>query len=485
MIFITNITLTPFVFYLSPNLCLKLSRRAKARLDLEGIPWEDSPYTQGELNEIFENPKMNLCYKYSFLINILLTSLFYMSIFPLGIVFGLVSLILSYFLETYYLGFYKRPEVLNSRLAKFFIRNFKIVVMVFFIGNYLFFRSIDFDYKFNWSLFNFIFFIVIVFIPYNDIKINLLGVTEGDAKKGAYEDYELMFPTDYEKQNPLTKKKAMIKYFKKLEKMSLIDKYQSNYLINNTNKESFMENYYKTSKNIGNILNSYEFQRQFIKSKKKYKFMKKIKERKILLEKEKPSEYKNLTENINNNLNYNNIGGINNSMQTYKAKKVLTYPNHKKNMMSVIKEEENINNNDFDISTIIQKNKSKNLKRERTSKYMRKTLFQQIKNEGLYDDSEEEIEDDSFDTENENMNNNILTNRKKEGFEFSLLSDGLKNLNNLNRIKNNGNINDNNYANNDKNSDLSLYSIKTDYKIEDNNINNNEYYENNNNFENY
>ena len=254
---------------------------------------------------------------------------------------------------------------------------------------------------------------------------------------------------------------------------------------NNTNKESFMENYYKTSKNIGNILNSYEFQRQFIKSKKKYKLMKKIKERKILLEKENPSEYKNLTENINNNLNYNNLGGINNSIQTFKAKKVLTYPNHKKNMMSVIKEEENINNNDFDISTIIQKNKSKNLKRERTSKYMRKTLFQQIKNEGLYDDSEEEIEDDSLDTENENMNNNILTNRKKEGFEFSLLSDGLKNLNNLNRIKNNGNINDNNYANNDKNSDLSLYSIKTDYKIEDNNINNNEYYENNNNFENY
>ena len=78
-----------------------------------------------------------------------------------------------------------------------------------------------------------------------------------------------MFPTDYEKQNPLTKKNAMVKYFKKLERMSLIDKYQSNYLINNTNKENFMDNYYKTSKNIGNILNSYEFQRQFIKTKKK------------------------------------------------------------------------------------------------------------------------------------------------------------------------------------------------------------------------
>ena len=69
-------------------------------MDLEGVKLEDSPYTQGELNEMFENPRMNLCYKYSFLVNILLSSLFYMSIFPLGTVFGLVALILSYFLET-------------------------------------------------------------------------------------------------------------------------------------------------------------------------------------------------------------------------------------------------------------------------------------------------------------------------------------------------------------------------------------------------
>ena len=241
-----------------------------------------------------------------------------------------------------------------------------------------------------------------------------------------------------------------------------------------------MENYYKTSKNIGNILNSYEFQRQFIKSKKKYKFMKKIKERKILLENEKPNEFKNFTENINNNLNYNNLGSINNSLQTLKAKKAFTYNNnHKKSMMSVIKEEENSNyNNDFDISTIIKKEKTKTLKRENTSKYMRKTLFQQIKNEGLYDDSEEEMEDDSLDSENENMNNNIMTNRKKEGFEFSLISDGLKNFKNLNKIKNNENFNNNNVLN-DKNSNLSLYSIKTDYKAEDNN-NANEFYENNN-----
>ena len=63
MIFITNITITPFIFYFSPELCLKVSRRAKARIDLQGIPLSDSKYTQKELNRIFENPKMDLSYK--------------------------------------------------------------------------------------------------------------------------------------------------------------------------------------------------------------------------------------------------------------------------------------------------------------------------------------------------------------------------------------------------------------------------------------
>ena len=481
MIFITNITLTPFLFYIGPTLCLKLSRRAKARLDLEGIPWEDSPYTQGELNEIFENPKMDLCYKYSFLINILLTSLFYMSVFPLGTVFGLVSLILSYFLETYYLGFYKRPEVLNARLAKFFIKNFKIVIMVFFIGNYIFFSSINVHSKFNWALFNLIFFLIVVFIPYNDININLLGITEGDAKKGAYDDYELMFPTDYEKQNPLTKKKAMIKYFKKLARMSLIDKSQSNYLIKNTNEESFMESYYKTSKNIGNILNSYEFQRQFIKSKRKYKFMKKIRQKKkILLENEIPTERNISIDNLNNSKNFDINNSMNNSIISSKDKNILDSTNSKKKRMSTIKEEKesDINessdkDNKNNINILLEEEKLKNTKKEKTSKYMRKTLFQQIKNEGLYDDSEEESEEDSLESEDEDndMNNFIIANRKKEGFGLSLLPGGFKKMNKKNNIKNSGQMKDLNDKKSSAN--FSLYSVKTDYKAKDNNINNN------------
>ena len=73
-------------------------------MDLEGLSLAESKYTQGELNKIFENPSMDLSYKYSYFFNTLLTSLFYMSVFPLGIVFSILGLILGlYFLQNSFL----------------------------------------------------------------------------------------------------------------------------------------------------------------------------------------------------------------------------------------------------------------------------------------------------------------------------------------------------------------------------------------------
>ena len=78
-------------------------------------------------------------------------------------------------------------------------------------------------------------------------------------------------------------------------------------------------------------------------------------------------------------------------------------------------------------------------------------------------EKKEENEDDSleYDDNNDNINNNIINNRNKEGFELSLLSDGLNNL--KNKIKKE--------ELDDKKSDMSLYSIKTDYKVNNNNNN--------------
>ena len=428
MIFITNITLTPFTFYFSVPLCVKLSRRAKARMDLEGVSLTDSKYTQGQLNKIFENPNMDLSYKYSYLTNTLLTSLFYMSIFPLGTVFCVVALILCYFFEIFYLGFYKRPELLNSRLCKFFIQNFKVVISVFCIGNYVFLSSINEHYRKGWSIINLIIFIVIAFIPYHSFRLNFLGTTEGEASKGSYDDYALMFPTDYEKENPLTKKRGMIKHFNKLREMNLIDKYQCEYLIKNLQKENTMDNYYNTSRNVGKILSSYEFQRQFVKLKRKYKFIKEVRRKKSILNKydinldddfrkrgisthSRLSQHRIKSGRRKSTLISNNMGGANNDDESN---------------LGVNK------NNEVDVLADIGKYKN----RRRTSTYMRHTLFKRIKDEGIYSESEEESESDSDITDSIEP-----TSRKNTIFDFDGNSSKKGEKDEKNEENNNNNLN--------------------------------------------
>ena len=388
MIFIVNISLKPLIFYLSPRLLVKLLKRAKARRDLEGIPWKDSTYTQGELNAIFENPDMRLSYKYSYLANCLLASFFYMSIFPLGIILALVGFILCYFLEIFYLGLYKRPEVLNSRLSKFFINNFKFVVAVFCIGNYVFLFKVGKHYDIDWALVNIILFVIIVFIPYHYIKFNLLGITEGEITKGSYDQYELMFPTDYEKQNPLTKKDAMIKYFNRLEQKGLIDNIQSRYFISNIEKESSMDSYYKTSGHVGNLLNYYEFHKQFIKTKKQDKYIKEIKAKKnkindyeiFINQKAEERRAIKTTKNIDiNNKAIIEQYNINNNLNNYP--------------MDSIENEKNIELNKlYEIKGLAEDDPKY---RKKINVHMRKALIQSIKDEGLYSDTEEESEGDS------------------------------------------------------------------------------------------
>ena len=424
VIFLTNFTLNPLVFYLNPNLLVKLSKRARARMALEGLPLEDSIYTQDELNRLFQNPSMSLCYKYGFYSNVVLTTFFYMSIFPLGAAFSFLGLLLSYFLEIVHLGFYKRPELLNSRLCKYFVNNFKVAMAVFAIGNYIFLHDAEKHYDINWCLVNLILFIVIVFIPYYSFKINLLGITEGEITKGSYEDYELTFPTDYEKQNPLTKKQAMIKYFKKLRKMNYIDDIQSEYLINRIKRENNMVSYYKTSKNVGNILNYYEFQNQFVKLKKKYKFIKekKIKQRKInkydLYINQKAKERRETLATINN-LNF---------PKSPSPRKIAEDPlNNNINIKN-----NQIKANNLDEYSHLGYNKKYKIKglvedepklRRKISRYMRETLFQSVKDQGLYSETEESDDDSNKSGNSEetsNTNNSIITNTYKTGDEYKI-----------------------------------------------------------------
>ena len=248
-----------------------------------------------------------------------------------------------------------------------------------------------------------------------------------------------MFQTDYEKENPLTKKKAMIKHFNKLREMNLIDKYQYEYLIKDIQKESTMDNYYKTSKNIGKVLGSYEFQKQFVKLKKKYKFIRDVRRKQSQLNKY----------SINLEEEFRKRGYSQNRFSIYKTRKSV-----KRKGTNITN---NINNNDeesnlgynktYDVNVLIG---SRGYNKRKTSTYMRQTLYKKIKDEGIYSESEEESEDDSYETESLD-----LTNKKKDNvYDFDNSSNSKKSDDKKNNIvKNNQAMNT--IRENEKNEDIS------------------------------
>ena len=278
---------------------------------------------------------------------------------------------------------------------------------VFAIGNYIFLKDVEKHFDINWSLINLILFIVIAIIPYHSFHFNLLGVTEGEMTKGSYDEYELTFPTDYEKQNPLTKKEAMIKYFDRLREINSLNNIQYNFLIDKVKKENPMINYYKISKNVGNVLHYFEFQNQYAKIKRKKKFIREQKNAKRKLD--------NYTIFINQKAKERRefLGMIDNLNDTKsKNKEISVLNNNVNNLIDIMDSSMNINdstpnrkindNENYKVKASIKENQK--LKR-RINAYMRKSLYQDIKDQGIYSDTEEENEDDSI--QNEDISDEI------------------------------------------------------------------------------
>ena len=275
MIFITNIFLPPLLFYLGPEYILKFYKRTNAKLELKDVKYEKSTYTQGELNEIFENPEMDICYKYSYINNVCLISLFYMSIFPIGMIFGFGALIFAYLSEFLYISFYKRPEILNSQLCRFYVSNFKWALFIFALGNYILLGMVNENQRKNWSLINLIVFFVLGLIPYQSFKVNPIGQSEGTYKYDTYNNNYIYFSTDYEKLNPFSRKKAYTNYFQKLIDSGIIEPAEGQRIIKKIQSTNEITAYLRARRHLDYYIASQELNNIYMKNKneQKIKFM--------------------------------------------------------------------------------------------------------------------------------------------------------------------------------------------------------------------
>ena len=205
--------------------------------------------TQKELNEFYELPDINLAYKFSYLAKTVAMCLFFMPIFPLGFILGFAGFILAYFLEKFnFTHLSKRPDTLNENITYVYADYFIIILFIGGIGDYIFLHNIFENNK--WALVNIIVFGVLIIIPYTKLLIcdfSKINKSEEKKKKKPLSEVYFTFYTDYQRQNPLTKRIGLLNYLKELKKKDYLSKYAYDIAEKNIEQLNIMEIYYEMS----------------------------------------------------------------------------------------------------------------------------------------------------------------------------------------------------------------------------------------------
>ena len=197
--------------------------------------------TQRELNELYEYVDIELAYKYSYIGKTLLMTFFYLPLFPLGIVFSMCGLILGFYLEKFNIGNrYKRPEMMNEAICKFYVNFFGVNFFMLALGDFIFLRD---KYKVDyWSYSNIIVFFILFIIPYGQyLNFNFIGVNQSQIINKNYNEVYFTFYNDYERMNPFTRKIGTINYLKRLREKDYITEEEFQNQKKQIEKLSFMQ----------------------------------------------------------------------------------------------------------------------------------------------------------------------------------------------------------------------------------------------------
>lgn len=88
------------------------------------------------MNKIFEKCEMDIPYFYITAIKTVTMSLFFMPIFPLSLITGVLSLILQFYAEKYCLfNHYSLPKCFSSMINQDIFRYFDFVIVTFSVKN--------------------------------------------------------------------------------------------------------------------------------------------------------------------------------------------------------------------------------------------------------------------------------------------------------------------------------------------------------------
>lgn len=201
--------LNPFIWFISPVYYLKLFKRFWLRRNIR-------EYTQKEANEIYENPSIELAYKYAYLGKTELITVFYLPLVPFACGISLCGLVLMYVIEKRLtVSMYKRPENINGEITMDFVSNFKTVLFVYSVSMYIF--SIDYSKA---AFISMLLMASVLVVPLN--RIMFCDIVEKLGVKIRYEDFYFNFLSHYEIENPVTRKNGNRNYLERIKSKNLL-----------------------------------------------------------------------------------------------------------------------------------------------------------------------------------------------------------------------------------------------------------------------
>ena len=199
-----------------------------------------------ELEQTYEKKEMDLEGNYSDILAIYWITMFYLSIYPIGVIQSFLNLLFKYIIEkNFLLNVYKRPEYINPQFGFLCFNFFNFGFFLFLCGDIIFFRNEDNKKSFGAGYI--VIMLLFLLIPFYLLAKLIMYITNNcclkkdDSKN--LDEIKRDIKTDYRLFNPCYQKEEITKIFSEWEKENLLTSSQYDELIEKLNRLNDLDLY--------------------------------------------------------------------------------------------------------------------------------------------------------------------------------------------------------------------------------------------------
>ena len=199
-----------------------------------------------ELEQTYEKKEMDLEGNYSDILAIYWITMFYLSIYPIGVIQSFLNLLFKYIIEkNFLLNVYKRPEYINPQFGFLCFNFFNFGFFLFLCGDIIFFRNEDNKKSFGAGYI--VIMLLFLLIPFYLLAKLIMYITNNcclkkDESKNL-DEIKRDIKTDYRLFNPCYQKEEITKIFSEWEKENLLTSSQYDELIEKLNRLNDLDLY--------------------------------------------------------------------------------------------------------------------------------------------------------------------------------------------------------------------------------------------------